>query len=233
MKHIVVIPTYNEAENIESLILELFNLYPSLSILVVDDSSPDGTADIVKKLQGTNNNLHLLSQNKKLGLANAYINGFKWALENGFDVFTSMDADYSHNPKYLAEAIKVIEEGYDIACGSRYLDNAHTDEKHWFRNLISLGGNIYINLILGNRLKDWTGGFNTYTKKSLEMINLNSITVKGYIFQAQMKYKAVKSGCKIKEFPFSFATRIKGKSKMSATIIIEAFFAVFLIRLGR
>ena len=200
MKHIVVIPTYNEAENIENLISEVFKLYQALSILVVDDSSPDGTADIIKKLQNTHENLFLLSQEKKSGLANAYINGFKWAMEKDYDVFTSMDADFSHNPKYLAAAIKAINEGYDIACASRYINNANTDEKQWFRNLISIGGNLYINFVLGSQLKDWTGGFNTYTRKALEKINIDSISVKGYIFQAQMKLKAVKSGLKLKNF---------------------------------
>ena len=232
MKHIVVIPTYNEAENIENLISELFYMYPSISILIVDDSSPDGTAEIVKKLKSKYDNLHLLLQDKKSGLAKAYINGFKYAIEKGFDVFTSMDADFSHNPKYLKDAVRIIEDGYDLACGSRYINNACTDEKNLFKNIISIGGNIYINLVLGKQLKDWTGGFNTYTKKALELIDINSIDVKGYIFQAQMKYRALKRKCRIKEFPIIFETRIKGKSKMSISIVLEAFFSVLKIKFG-
>ena len=194
---------------------------------------PDNIEDFKDSNYLRNKAKELLSQNEKSGLAQAYINGFKWAIQKGFDVFTSMDADFSHNPKYLAEAIKAIEEGYDMACGSRYIKNAHTDEKQWFRNLISIGGNIYINYVLGRQLKDWTGGFNTYTKEALKIIDLDSINVKGYIFQAQMKLKAVRKNCKIKEFPFDFVTRVKGKSKMNASIIVEALISVLKIRFGK
>lgn len=233
MKHLVVIPTYNEIENIEDMINELFRLYPEISILVVDDSSPDGTANVVKTLQEKYTQLFLLVQDKKAGLANAYINGFKWGIKENFDLFTSIDADFSHKPIYIADAKKLIEQGVDIACGSRYAKDGHTTEKHWFRNLISVGGNIYADIILGNNIKDWTEGFNTYTKESLDKINLDSIKVKGYIFQAEMKYKAVKAGCKVQEFPILFEERKKGKSKMSSHIIIEALISVLRIRLGK
>ncbi len=233
MKHLVVIPTYNEAENIKDMIKELISLYTDISILVVDDSSPDGTANIVKTLQNEYKQLFLLSQNKKSGLANAYINGFKWGLDNGFDLFTSIDADFSHKPCYIKDAIKLIENGADIACGSRYTTNGNTKESHWFKNFISIGGNIYADIILGNNIKDWTEGFNTYTKTALDQINLNSIKAKGYIFQAEMKYKAVKAGCKVIEFPIVFEERKKEKSKMSSFIIIEALLSVLRIRLGK
>ncbi len=233
MNHLVVIPTYNEAENIKDMIIEITNLYPTISILVVDDSSPDGTADIVKKLQQEFKQLYLLNQSKKSGLATAYINGFKWGMKNNFDLFTSIDADFSHKPCYIKNAIELIEKGADIACGSRYAKDGHTTEKHWFRNFISIGGNIYADLVLGNNIKDWTEGFNTYTKNALNKINLDSIKVKGYIFQAEMKYKAVKAGCKVVEFPILFEERQKGKSKMSSFIIIEALLSVLKIRLGK
>ena len=233
MKHLVVIPTYNEIENIEDMINELFSLYPEISILVVDDSSPDGTAQKVKQLMENNPNLFILEQSEKSGLANAYINGFKWGLSKGFDLFTSIDADFSHKPIYIKDAVKLIESGVDIACGSRYAKDGNTTEKHWFRNFISIGGNIYADFILGDNIKDWTEGFNTYTKDALYKINLDSIKVKGYIFQAEMKYKAVKAGCIVKEFPILFEERKKGKSKMSSNIIVEAFFSVLRIKLGK
>ncbi len=233
MKHLVVIPTYNEIENIEDMINEIFNLYPEISILVVDDSSPDGTAQKVKQLMENNPNLFILVQEKKSGLANAYINGFKWGLSKGFDLFTSIDADFSHKPIYIKDAVKLIESGVDIACGSRYAKDGDTTEKHWFRNFISIGGNIYADFILGDNIKDWTEGFNTYTKDALYKINLDSIKVKGYIFQAEMKYKAIKAGCIVKEFPIIFEERKKGKSKMSSHIIIEALISVLRIKLGK
>lgn len=233
MKHLVVIPTYNEIENIEDMINELFGLYPEISILVVDDSSPDGTGQKVKQLMENNPNLFILEQNEKSGLANAYINGFKWGLSKGFDLFTSIDADFSHKPIYIKDAVNLIESGVDIACGSRYAKDGNTTEKHWFRNFISIGGNIYADFILGDNIKDWTEGFNTYTKDALYKINLDSIKVKGYIFQAEMKYKAVKAGCIVKEFPILFEERKKGKSKMSSHIIIEALISVLRIKLGK
>ena len=233
MKHLVVIPTYNEIENIEDMINELFGLYPEISILVVDDSSPDGTGQKVKQLMENNPNLFILEQSEKSGLANAYINGFKWGLSKGFDLFTSIDADFSHKPIYIKDAINLIESGVDIACGSRYAKDGNTTEKHWFRNFISIGGNIYADFILGDNIKDWTEGFNTYTKDALYKINLDSIKVKGYIFQAEMKYKAVKAGCIVKEFPILFEERKKGKSKMSSHIIIEALISVLRIKLGK
>ncbi len=232
MKHIVVIPTYNEAENIESLINEIFQNYDNLSILIVDDSSPDGTAAIIKNLQSKYNKLHLIIQEKKEGLAIAYINGFKWCLNNGFDVFSTCDADFSHNPKYFKQVIEYINSGYDVICGSRYNQGGNTSEKNFFRNFISIGGNIFSRLILGYEMHDWTGGFNTYNKSAIEKIDLNSIKAKGYIFQAEIKYKLIHSGAKYIEFPIDFIPRTKGKSKMDIYIILEAFISAFRIKMG-
>lgn len=233
MKHLVVVPTYNEVENIKDMINELSDLYPQIDILIVDDSSPDGTADVVRKLQNKYPRLYLLQQGKKLGHANAYINGFKWGLNKNYDLFTSIDADFSHKPIYINEAIKHISNGVDIACGSRYIKNGHTTEKHWFRNFISIGGNMYANFILGKEFDDWTEGFNTYTKDSLYKINIDSIKAKGFIFHAEMKYKAIKSGCKVVEFPILFEERKKGRSKMDFHIIWEAFFFVLNTKLKK
>ncbi len=232
MKHLVVIPTYNEKENIEKLIRTVFELYPQISILIVDDSSPDGTSKIVEELKKEFSNLFLLNQSMKMGLANAYINGFKWGLDKGFDLFTSLDADFSHNPLYIKTAICKINEGYDIALGSRYIKGGSTNEKDWFRNFTSIFGNLYTRMILGKTLYDWTGGFNTYTKNALEKIDLNNIKVKGYIFQAEMKYKAFKKGCKFSEFPINFEVRTQGKSKMNYVIVLEALFSVLKIKIN-
>ncbi len=231
MRHLLVIPTFNEAENIEKIITQIFYLYCDISILIVDDSSPDGTCDIVNNLKNKYSRLYLLTQPKKGGLARAYINGFKWGIEQGFNLFTSCDADFSHDPKYIRNAVEYINKGFDIVCGSRYTSGGNTKEKNWFKNFISIGGNMYADILLGSVVKDWTEGFNTYTISTINKINLDTIKVKGYIFQAEMKYKALKKGCKLKEFPISFNERTMGKSKMSLYIIIEALIAVIRIRL--
>lgn len=232
-KHLVVIPTYNEAENIQKIIVEIFHLYPDISVLVVDDSSPDGTGNIVIEMQEKYSRLYLLMLPKKSGLANAYINGFKWGIDNGFDLFTSCDADFSHKPQYIKDALKLIDDGYDVACGARYIKGGHTTEQHWFRNFISIGGNIWANFILGTHFSDILEGFNTYTIEALQKINIDSVGAKGFIFQTEMKYKATKKNCKIIEFPIVFEERLKGKSKMSSIIILEALFSIIRIRLGK
>ncbi len=230
MKHLVVIPTYNESENIEDLINRIFQLYKDISILIVDDSSPDNTSGIVRNLQQKYASLYLLIQKEKQGLANAYINGFKWGIDNGFDLFTSCDGDFSHNPIYISHLVKKIEEGYDIASGSRYIKGGGTTEKNFFRNFISIGGNIWADFILRTKMKDILEGYSTYTKNALEKINLDSIKAKGYIFQAEMKYKAFKNGLKIAEVPILFETRTTGKSKMDFAIIFEALISVIKLK---
>ena len=232
MNHLVIIPTYNEAESIEKIIPEIFKLYNQINILTVDDSSPDGTAKLIEKLQIQYKNLYLLSQEKKQGLKKAYIEGMKWGLAHGFDVFSTCDADYSHNPKYIKDIIEYLNEGYEAIFGSRYIKNGNTRETDWFKNFISIGGNIYARFILGKKIYDWTEGFNTYTKSALEKINLDLITAKGFIMHAQMKYRAVNSNCKYKEFPIDFLKREKGCSKMDFNIIFEAFFCILKIKLG-
>lgn len=233
MKHLVVIPTYKEEENIEKIIIEIFNLYEGISILVVDDASPDKTAEIVIALQKKYPNLFLMNRSGKLGLASAYVQGFKWGLEKGFDLFTTCDADFSHKPCHIQTAIDKINEGYDVACGSRYIKDGNTTEKHWFRNFISIGGNAWVNFVLGTNIKDILEGFSTFTKESLKKINLDAILARGFIFGAEMKYRATKKGCKVVEFPILFEERKAGKSKMSFDIISEAFFHVIRIRFSK
>ena len=232
MKHLVIIPTYNEVQTVEKIISEILDNYNELNILIVDDSSPDGTQDLIKELQKKYDRLHLITQDKKYGLKKAYMKGINWGLDNNFDVFTTCDADFSHNPKYFKDIINYLNEDYEVIIGSRYIKNGATTEKNWFRNLISIGGNIYTRLVLGNQIYDWTGGFNTYTKSALDKIQLEKIKTTGYITNAAIKHKALKTNCKIKEFPIIFVPREIGNSKMSYAIIIEAFVQVFKIRLG-
>ncbi len=230
MNHLIVIPTYNEVKTIEKITSEIFNLYNNVSILIVDDSSSDGTIKLANKLQNQFPKLYVVIQDKKYGLAKAYINGIKWGIEHGFDVFSTCDSDFSHNPKYFKDIIYFLNQGYEMIVGSRYIKGGKTQEKSLFKNLISKGGNIYTRFILGRKLHDWTGGFNTYSKKTIDCINLDSIKSKGYIFQAEMKYKAIKSGCKFMEFPIYFETRKEGESKMSLNIIVEALVQTLKIR---
>ncbi len=232
MNHLIIIPTYNEALTVEKIISVIFENYDRLNILIVDDNSPDKTAEVIKELQKKYDRLHLLLQEKKGGLATAYINGMKWGIQNGFDVFSSCDADFSHNPKYFKDIIEYLNQGYDIITGSRYIKGGKTQETNFFKNFISIGGNIYTRLVLGFNVFDWTAGFTTYTKETLEKIDLSSIKSKGYVFQAEMKYKAIKKGCRFKEFPIEFEMREKGESKMSLNIVREALVNVLKIRLG-
>ncbi len=230
MKHLIIIPTYNEAGNVQLMIEKIFSLYSEPSVLIVDDSSPDGTAKIVENLKNKYKKLYLIIQDKKYGLARAYINGIKWGIKENFDLFTTIDCDFSHPVEGIKDATEIIKNGYDAACGSRYMPKGHTEETNWFKNFISIGGNIYTRFILGKEIYDWTEGFNTYTKECIEKINIDSIKAKGYVFQAEMKYKAIHNNSKVKEFPINFAERTEGKSKMSYKIILEAFFTVLKLR---
>lgn len=230
MKHLLVIPTYNEIENIEKIINEIFHLYPELSILIVDDSSPDKTAEKAAELQKVYPNLYLIVREGKQGLGSAYIQGFKWGLKNGYELFSTCDADFSHKPCYLKDAIEKIQSGCDVACGSRFIKNGYTTEKHWFRNLLTIGGNVWANFILKTDIKDLMEGFNTYTKTALEKINIDKVSAKGFIFQTEMKFRALKAGCRVEEFPIIFEERTLGKSKMTLNIIIEALFQIILLK---
>ncbi len=230
MKLLTVIPTYNECENIEPLILKILDVVKgNISILVVDDSSPDGTSFIVEKLSKKYNNVHLLIRPAKSGLASAYIEGFLWGIDNGFDTFLEMDADFSHNPEYIPEMIEKIQNN-DVVIGSRIVKGGGCKNRTFLRDVITRGGSFYSRLILSCPVKDLTGGFNMWTLAALEKINLNSILSKGYCFQIEMKYKAFKSRCKIVEIPIIFEDRRAGKSKMSSEIFLEAMFGIFKIR---
>lgn len=231
MKLLVIIPTYNEIENITKIVPEVFKVIPQdAGILIVDDGSPDGTAAAVKKMQEEyKKRLNLLERKEKSGLANAYITGFKWGFENGYDVLCEMDADFSHKPEYLPALYEAMQTN-DVAIGSRNIKGGAVEGWSALRNFISKGGSLYSRLVLGCPVKDLTGGFNMWKKEALEKIGLDTIISKGYSFQIEMKYKAYEAGCAIKEIPIIFPDRKFGESKMSKGIFMEALKAVWRIR---
>lgn len=226
MNKIIIIPTYNEEENIEKIILEIQKL--NCPLLVVDDNSADKTREIVEKYVD-DKNIFILKRAGKMGLASAYIDGFRFAIQKGFDCFIEMDADFSHNPKYLSIMFKELEEN-DVVIGSRNVKDGGVLGWSFLRNFISKGGSIYSQLVLNCPIKDLTGGFNGWKKEVLDAIGLENIISKGYCFQIEMKYRAFKKGFKIKEFPIIFEDRKFGKSKMSKAIFFEALLNVLKIR---
>lgn len=231
MNILIIIPTYNEAENIAELIKEIISKNPNLSILVIDDNSTDGTYNIVKKLtEKYTGSLYIIQREKKLGLASAYITGIKWGIKNNFDTFCEMDADFSHNPDYLTIMIEKLQT-YDVIIGSRNIKNGSVEGWSFIRNFISKGGSLYSRLVLGlPPIYDLTGGFNIWKLSAIEKINIDTIKSEGYLFQIEMKYKAWKRNCKIVEIPILFKNRKYGKSKMSLKIFLEAFVKIWSIR---
>ncbi|MCQ2326956.1 MAG: polyprenol monophosphomannose synthase [Bacteroidales bacterium] len=229
---IVIIPTYKEKENIENIIRYVFNLEQVFDILIIDDNSPDGTADIVKQLmQEFPGRLFLEQRKGKLGLGTAYIHGFKWALERKYDYIFEMDADFSHPPRSLMDLYKACKEGADLAVGSRYLDGK-ISVVNWpmGRLIMSYFASVYVRKVLGMKVCDATAGFVCYTRPLLEKIKFDKVKFIGYAFQIEMKYTAWKLGAKIKEVPIIFTDRVLGQSKMSMKIFKEAFFGVFSLK---
>ena len=232
MKSLVCIPTYNEKDNIEAIVSAVLGVTDSNThILVIDDNSPDGTGEIVKRLQTDSVRLHLLSRAGKEGLGRAYIAGFKWALDNGYDVIVEMDADFSHLPEDLVKILKAIET-HDFVVGSRWVNEGRTVNWGLGRKFISRGGSFYTRTILGYPLADWTGGFNAWKKQTLHAIDLDQVKSNGYSFQIELKYRALKAGCKGIEVPIVFEDRRVGQSKMTTKIVTEAFTRVWGMRFG-
>lgn len=229
MKKLVIVPTYNEKENISPLLTEVLKINPEVNVLVVDDNSPDGTAQVVEKLKSGDTRIHILNREKKNGLGKAYLAGFKWALDQGYDAVVEMDADFSHRPVDLTQILKAIETS-DFAVGSRYIDGGQTVNWGLMRKIISRGGGIYSRLILGYPLRDWTGGFNAWTKETLQKIDITKVKSEGYSFQIDLKYRALKQQCRGVEVPIVFEDRRVGQSKMSLKIVLEAFYRVWQIR---
>lgn len=230
-KILVIIPTYNEAENIQNIIPEVlkysgFNY--DWNVLVVDDNSPDGTAGMVEKMN--NKNVYLIKRERKLGLGTAYVTGFRFAIENSFDYVFEMDADFSHDPKYLPTFIELIEKGYDLVIGSRYINGVSVVNWPISRLFLSYFANIYTRIVTGLKVKDTTAGFMCYRVTSLAQIDLNKVKSNGYSFQIEMKFKFYKKGFKITETPILFIDRRAGSSKMSRKVVYEAYFMVWKLK---
>lgn len=230
-RKIVIIPTYNEKENIEKIIRKVFSLEGNYDVLIIDDGSPDGTAKIVKGLQTEYpERLHLIEREGKQGLGTAYITGFKWSIEHGYNYTFEMDADFSHNPDDLTRLYKACAEGADLAIGSRYCDGISVVNWPIGRIVMSYYASVYVRTVLRMKVFDCTAGFKCYSNEVLKAMDLDDIRMKGYGFQVEMKYTAWKLGFKIKEVPIIFVNRKEGTSKMSGGIFGEAFWGVLKLR---
>ena len=231
-KKLVIIPTYNEIENIAKIIRAVFALEGEFQILVIDDGSPDGTGAAVKSLQAEwPERLHLVERSGKLGLGTAYVTGFKWALERDYDYVFEMDADFSHNPADLPRLLAACtQDGADLSVGSRYCDGINVVNWPLGRIMMSYCASLYVRMALGFKIYDSTAGFVCYSRKVLETIDLDAVKMKGYGFQIEMKYTAKKLGFKIAEVPVIFVNRAEGTSKMSSGIFGEAFWGVLGLR---
>ncbi len=230
-RKIVIIPTYNERENIENIIRKVFSLDGGYDILIIDDGFPDGTAAIVKRLQQEfPERLHMIERPGKLGLGTAYITGFKWSIDKGYDYTFEMDADFSHNPEDLPRLYQACKDGADLAIGSRYCDGISVINWPIGRIIMSYYASVYVRTILGMKVYDCTAGFKCYSNKVLRTIDLDKVEMKGYGFQIEMKYTTYKLGFKITEVPIIFVNRKAGTSKMSSGIFGEAFWGVIKLR---
>lgn len=228
-KTLVVVPTYNEKDNIVALLDGLFKELPEVHALVVDDNSPDGTAKIVEEKSKSDSRVHLFLRQKKEGLGKAYLAGFRWALDHGYDVIVEMDADFSHRAVDLKNMLEVLKDA-DAVVGSRWVKGGGTVNWGIGRKIISRGGSFYSRCILGYPVRDWTGGFNVWRRKVVEYFFINPIESNGYSFQIELKYKALKKGFKVVEAPILFEDRRVGQSKMSSKIVREALWRVWKIR---
>ncbi len=232
MKTLIIIPTYNEIDNLPPLVKEIFSYAPETDILIVDDNSPDGTGELADELQHQHAQVRVLHRFAKLGLGTAYIAGFKYAIEHGYDAAFEMDADFSHDPRYLPDFLKAIEHA-DLVIGSRYIPGGDTPNWTMLRRLISGGGNIFARFMLGIPVHDCTAGYRCYRRRVLENIDLDTIQSQGYAFQIELAYRVMKHGFKIVETPIVFMDRRVGKSKMSRKIVIEGFTYVLKARLRK
>ncbi len=233
MRPLVVVPTYNESENIERIVRRVHECLPAAGILVVDDGSPDGTANLVDVVASELPDVHLLARHQKSGLGSAYRAGFAWGLERGYDAFVEIDADFSHDPAALPTLLAPLEEGYDVAIGSRYVSGGSIPKWAWHRHLLSRGGNLYASTMLGLGVADSTAGYRAYTERILRRLDLDRIRAEGYGFQIEMTYRSKQHGAAITEVPISFVDRTAGESKMSSVIVVEALGLVTWWALGR
>ena len=222
MQVLVVIPTYNESENIDRVLRRVRGALPDATVLVVDDGSPDGTGDIAEKVGTGIGNIELLRRTEKSGLGSAYRAGFRWGLDRGFDVCIEMDADLSHDPDALPDLVAPLGKGFELVIGSRYVPGGSIPNWAWHRRLLSRGGNVYASTLLGLGVTDSTAGFRAYSASVLNRIALDNIRAEGYGFQIEMTYQAKRAGAPIVEVPIRFVDRTEGESKMSMIIVVEA-----------
>lgn len=228
-KTLIVTPTYNEADNIEKFVKEVLKQAPEIEVLVVDDNSPDGTGDIVDKLKKEDSRIHVIHRAGKKGLGTAYVEGFRYAIQNKFDYIFEMDADFSHDPSEIPTFLKMIES-CDLVLGSRYTNGVRVINWPIRRLILSYGANVYTRIITGMPVKDATGGFKCFRRKVLEAINLDKIHSNGYAFQIEMNFKSWCKGFKLCEHPIIFMDRRSGTSKMSKKIVYEAVFMVWKLK---
>ena len=230
MKTLIIIPTYNELDNLPKLLPEVLAKNSEINVLIVDDNSPDGTAAFVENEMKNNDRIHLIKRSSKQGLGTAYISGFKYALQNNFELIFEMDADFSHDPKEIPKFLDEIKDS-DLVIGSRYINGVNVINWPMRRLLLSSFANVYTRIITGMPVHDATGGFKCFRRKVLESINLDQVRSNGYAFQIEMNFKAWKKGFKVKEIPIIFVDRMKGQSKMSRKIVREAVTMVWKLRI--
>jgi dolichol-phosphate mannosyltransferase len=230
-KTLIVVPTYNERANIETFLRTVRGTEPDATILVVDDNSPDGTGDVVDNLSRADSKICVLHRAGKLGLGTAYLEGFSWGLGRGFDRFFEMDADFSHDPKYLKDFSAALDQGAELVVGSRNIPGGSVEGWGLGRHIISKGGSLYSRIVLGVGIHDLTTGYKAFTRRALETLELSKVESNGYCFQIEMTYRALRRGLKVVEVPIVFVDRRAGQSKMSQTIFVEALVAVWKLRL--
>jgi dolichol-phosphate mannosyltransferase len=230
---LIIIPTYNERDNVERVAADFLAPVEGAELLFVDDASPDGTGQILDAIAAREPRIHVLHRPGKLGLGTAYLDGFRWALERGYRLIVEMDADFSHDPRHLPRLVELAEAGADLVVGSRYIDGGGTINWGLARQFISRAGGRYARTVLGFAIKDPTSGFVCYRRETLERIDLSSVRSNGYGFQIEMKYRVHRAGMRIVETPIVFEDRRVGQSKMSGAIVAEALWMVWRLRLGR
>lgn len=229
---LIIIPTYEERDNLPRLVAAIFEVVPQVHLLIVDDNSPDGTGQLADELARTDARVHVMHRAGKLGLGTAYIAGFKWALERDYHRIFEMDCDFSHQPKYLVDFLAASSTA-DLVLGCRYMKGGGTEDWTWFRRFVSKGGNLYARTVMGLRFRDLTGGFKCFRREVLETIDLDAVRSKGYAFQIELTYRAHLAGFRIAEVPIIFPDRKVGQSKMSGRIVREAMINVVKLRLSK
>lgn len=227
---LIVVPTFNEAENLRQLLTEVRVALPAANVLVVDDASADGTGEIADAIARKDDRVQVLHRPTKLGLGTAYVAGFRWGLERGYQRFFELDADFSHDPKYLADFVAALDAGADVVVGSRNMPGGRVEGWGPLRHLLSKGGSLYSRLLLGVSVRDMTTGFKAYTRQALERLDIGRIRSNGYAFQIETTYRAIKCGLRVVEVPIVFVDRRVGRSKMSRKDVLEAVWGVWGMR---